>query len=62
MAAMEEDVDDIFGDGVGSDYVCKPNEEQRKKAAKDKLTAELLGGQTYFDEASGIACMAAQPA
>ena len=30
MAAMD-DVDDIFGDGVGSDYVCQPNEEQRKK-------------------------------
>jgi len=49
MAAMD-DVDDIFGDGVGSDYVCQPNEEQRKKATKDRLDAKLLGGKSYFDE------------
>jgi hypothetical protein len=39
---LTEDIDDIFGDGVGSDYVCKPSEAQLAKAARDAGDARLL--------------------
>ncbi|KAL1527746.1 hypothetical protein AB1Y20_009131 [Prymnesium parvum] len=48
--AKVEDVDDIFGD-VGSDYVCEPNEEQRKRAARDRQNARLVGVKFMDEEA-----------
>ena len=30
----------MFGDGVGSDYVCAPNEEQAKRAKQDMADSE----------------------
>ena len=37
-----EDVDDIFGDGVGSDYVCQPNEAQAKRAKQEAADASAV--------------------
>ncbi len=33
-----EDIDDIFGDGVGSDYVCEANPEQAEQARWGRLS------------------------
>ena len=39
---ITEDYDDIFGEGVGSDYVCKPSERQIAKAHADRADARAL--------------------
>lgn len=43
----EADVDDIFGDGVGSDYICAPTERQAKEAEVERRLAlrEGKGGK-----------------
>jgi IK cytokine len=47
MAAKpaEADVDDIFGDGVGSDYICAPTDKQAKEAEIERRLATQRGGQ-----------------
>ena len=37
-----DDVDDIFGEGVGSDYVCEPSAEQLRRAAREVTDAAVL--------------------
>eukprot|EP00900_Chrysochromulina_parva_P000218 jgi/Chrpa1/10197/Chrysochromulina_OHIO_Genome00019641-RA len=39
---VEDDVDDIFGEGVGSDYVCEPSAEQLRRAAREVTDAAVL--------------------
>jgi IK cytokine len=39
----QADVDDIFGDGVGSDYVCVPTEKQAKEAEVERRLAMQKG-------------------
>jgi len=47
-AARAEDVDDIFGDGVGSDYVCEPNKRQAVEAERERRLA--APSSAFLDE------------
>ena len=50
--ALTQDVEDIFGDDVGADYVCKPTEEQAKRAEREAKDAAAVRQvtSTYMDE------------
>eukprot|EP00308_Calcidiscus_leptoporus_P024789 CAMPEP_0119361380 /NCGR_PEP_ID=MMETSP1334-20130426/8700_1 /TAXON_ID=127549 /ORGANISM="Calcidiscus leptoporus, Strain RCC1130" /LENGTH=596 /DNA_ID=CAMNT_0007376375 /DNA_START=16 /DNA_END=1806 /DNA_ORIENTATION=- len=48
--SAENDVDDIFGDGSGSDYVCKPTEKQSILADTERKVKAALREQAGFDD------------
>ena len=41
---LDDDVDDIFGEGVGSDYKVELSEAQKRRAAKEAEDARLMRG------------------
>ena len=52
-AVEEEDVDDIFGDGVGSDYVCEPSAAQLARVEQERSDSTV-----QRDAAAGLVASA----
>jgi len=57
---VEDDVDDIFGDGVGSDYVCEPSQQQALEAERERRLAaqsKSVNGGSRADVSSIVDAM-----